>query len=234
MMSLFVGSFILIATLLASIGSGTSTQFITLHAMILVGGGSIGILFLATPAPVLKVLFNLGVRMVRRESGISDYRLVLQQLSSNPLANVSVENVLVRYACELWSRGIERDLFLTLLSEKRREIDLKNMDAVQALRNLAKYPPALGMTGTVIGMIGLFAELDKNRESIGHHLSMALTATFLGLIIANLVVSPLGDRLQIHQANAQQTNTHLYEILLLINNREPNVLVEEEINGRAA
>ncbi|CAN5705907.1 N/A [soil metagenome] len=234
MISLLIGSFILIATLVASIAVGSSTHFITLHAAILVGAGSVGILFLATPFPVLKVLFTLFSSMLRRELRITDYREVLQDLSRNPVAGVQVQHALIRYACELWSRGVERDLFLTLLSEKRREIDLKNQDAVHALKNLAKYPPALGMTGTVIGMIGLFAELDKNRNSIGHHLSMALTATFLGLVIANLIVSPLGDRLQIHQANAQQTNTHLYEILLLINNREPSALVEEEIDGRAA
>jgi chemotaxis protein MotA len=235
MFSLIIGSIILVGTLFYSLqNDGTATHFVTTHSLILVVIGSLGILFLSTPSAVLKVLAQLLVDLMRPEDRIGNYRNVLQELSKNPMANIKNKNALLSYANELWARGVERDLFLTLLSEKRREIDLRNMDAVQALKNLGKYPPALGMIGTVIGMLGLFANLDKNRDNIGKHLSLALTATFVGLVVSNIIASPLADRLQIHQAKAQQVNTHLYELLLLINNREPNTLIEEEINGRAA
>jgi chemotaxis protein MotA len=232
--TLVIGLLALIALSSAVLRGESSIVFYSLHSMLIVVGGTIVVLFLATPASVLKSLFQSVKSFVKPEESISDYTSNLQGLTANRLSKLNTENPLLVYASELWQQGVDHEMFTVLLSERRREIDLRSFDSVQSLKNLSKYPPALGMTGTVIGMMGLFADLDKNRAAIGQNLSLAMTATFLGLIISNLVISPLADRLQIQQAKNQQLNSHLYEILLLINRGESKTLIEGEIHGRAA
>ncbi|MCC6137386.1 MAG: MotA/TolQ/ExbB proton channel family protein, partial [Bdellovibrionaceae bacterium] len=94
-------------------------------------------------------------------------------------------------------------------------------------------PPALGMVGTVIGMVSLFQSLDGNKQSIGPSLALAMTATFLGLVLANALVMPLADRLQLKHTQEKQHLTHIYQILLLIGQNEPQNLVEDEVAKRA-
>ena len=112
------------------------------------------------------------------------------------------------------------------------EIENETIDAVQAFKNLAKYPPALGMTGTVIGMIGLFTNL-QDKSQIGSHLATAMTATFLGLVLTNMFISPLADRLQVRHINRKRMFGNVYQILLLINQDEPAQLVQSELDGRS-
>mgnify|MGYP000347895316 CR=1 FL=1 len=125
-------------------------------------------------------------------------------------------------------------LFIVLLSQKKNELVSEHSDSVQTMKNMAKYPPALGMAGTVMGMIALFSSLDSNQGNIGKDLALAMTATFFGLILANAVFSPLADRLQVNQVHNQRLYRSLYEILLLINQDEPGSLIMDEVDHRAA
>jgi chemotaxis protein MotA len=85
-----------------------------------------------------------------------------------------------------------------------------------------------------MGMISLFSALDENRSNIGSALSIAMTATFFGLVLANVFISPLADRLHVRQVHMHRTLENMYELLLLINQGEPTALIKEELNERAA
>ena len=130
-------------------------------------------------------------------------------------------------------QGISQDLFVVLLSQKRKEIEQRSVDAIQCLKNLAKYPPALGMAGTVMGIVTLFQSLDGGKDKIGPALALAMTATFFGLAIANGIVMPLSDRLQIRHLSQTHYLTNVYQVLLLINQDESSHLIEEEVQYRA-
>ncbi|MBC7662110.1 MAG: MotA/TolQ/ExbB proton channel family protein [Chitinophagaceae bacterium] len=104
-----------------------------------------------------------------------------------------------------------------------------------AYRNLAKYPPALGMTGTVMGLVSLFSILgDNNKTALGPALALAITATFFGLILSNCFVTPLADHLHIKHMQDEKVYTGVYQILILINRNEPARLISDEVKGREA
>ena len=65
-------------------------------------------------------------------------------------------------------------------------------------------------------------------------LSLAMTATFYGLILTNTVISPMADRLQVKHVQESQTNQGIYELLLLINRGESSSFIEDEMRYRAA
>jgi chemotaxis protein MotA len=165
----------------------------------------------------------------------SDFWPEFQLLAKEKSLNSRSSNALINAAQTFWETGISNELFIVMLSQKRRDLENENFDAVHALRNLAKYPPALGMIGTVVGLVGLFSNLGSvNKSGLGPSLALAMTATFFGLILANTLITPLADRLQLHYLWQKRIYGEIYQILLLINRGESLELVEDDHNKSQA
>lgn len=68
--------------------------------------------------------------------------------------------------------------------------------AVHAVwRAMADAAPAMGMIGTVVGLIRMFARMD-DPSAIGPGMALALTTTLYGIIVANVLAGPLAARLE--------------------------------------
>lgn len=213
---------------------GNFETYLQWHSIILVICGTAALFFVTTPQSILKELVRALVALLKPDGQFSTVSVELQELMKTRSLSKASGNELIQYASDLWTKGVEPDLFIVLLSERKVQQDAKMAGVTQAFKNLAKYPPALGMCGTVMGMISLFSALDSKKDNIGISLSVAMTATFLGLFLSNFFLSPLADRLHIKQMQQARLYENIYEVLLLINRDEPAVLIQEEINDRAA
>lgn len=234
-MSTLIPGFIAILAIVAiSVGGGRFQTYFQMHSMILVLGGTAAIFALSTPFGVVKSVYRSLIDLFKPEESFSSYQSDLNSLLKNKRLSGPSASPLIAYASELWEQGVDADLFVVLVAQKRSELEAKYADSVQSLKNLSKYPPALGMIGTVMGMVSLFTSLDENRAHIGTHLSLAMTATFFGLIAANAVIAPLADRVQVRQVQQHRLLANLYEILLLINRDEPSSLINDEVVSRAS
>lgn len=60
--------------------------------------------------------------------------------------------------------------------------------------SIADAAPALGMAGTIIGLVGMFAAMD-DPASLGPSMALALLTTFYGVVIANILAAPVAARL---------------------------------------
>lgn len=234
MIGLAVGFLTILSVMYVAIGSGNIVYYFQPHSILIVIGGTAALLIYSTPVIVLKSLFRSVERLMHEAKSFEFFSPELQALAKSREQSRPSRNPLINYAVDLWGQGIDPDLFIVLLSQKKNELLSEQTDAVQALKNLAKYPPALGMAGTVMGMIALFSSLDSKKESIGSDLALAMTATFFGLILANALIAPLADRLQVQQVRDQRLYQAIYEVLLLINSGESEFLVEDEVKKRAA
>lgn len=232
MISLFIGFGLISAILFWSIRLDYNT-YLQLHSFVIVIGGTFAVLLFSNPLKILKDLYESILTLFNTQKTLTDYSGALNIVVKNKSKEISATHPLIEYASQLWVQGIDSELFIPLISQKRRDLEFKYSEAIMALKSLNKYPPALGMAGTVMGMITLFSNLDSSKDKIGSSLSIAMTATFFGLILSNMLISPLADRLQMMQAQQQKTLDALYEIILLINRDEADSLIIEELNERA-
>lgn len=232
MFTLFMGLFCISAILVWSIQSDFNI-YLQLHSFMIVVVGTFSILLYSTPFKSLKSLWNSIKALFKAEESFDDFTEDLKKIASNKNTELKNSHPLLEYASQLWAQGLDPDLFVPLLSQKRRDLEAKETDAIMALKSLNKYPPALGMAGTVMGMVTLFSNLDNSKDKIGISLSIAMTATFFGLILSNMLISPLADRLQILQASNLRVTDNLYEVILLINRNEAASLVADEMRERA-
>lgn len=121
---------------------------------------------------------------------------------------------------------IEEIMFVDL--EQRQE---RQLHEVEIIKNLAKYPPAFGMIGTVIGLIGLLSKMNMNGAEfeIGSSMAIALLTTLYGLVLANYFLIPMSDNL-LHRLNLHlQFRKIIIEGILMLKNKEDPLAIREAL-----
>jgi|GEM_PF-1062420 len=235
MFSLPVGIIMIVLTVFYAVDVKTWPLFVNVHAIMVVIFGTASVLVLSNPT---KVLVNLGralLELFRPQRSVSDLWPELEELAKNQRLSAPSKDKLIASAAGLWESGVSSDLFIAMISQKRNELEMAYVDAVQALRNLSKYPPALGMLGTVVGLVSLFSNLGaSNKAGLGPALALAMTATFFGLVLANAIIMPLADRLHVHHMNQKRLLIETYQVLLLINRGESLELLDEDRTTKIA
>jgi chemotaxis protein MotA len=228
MITLPIGIAVLISTFVYLLLEVDLATLVNMHSIVIVCFGTVGILFLSIP-----LRNTIGLMRSVRDLRITELpnkvinKTILEIARNRQKKQPSHIHPLINYIQDLWQQGLESDLIAILLTQRLEELNARSEQPVASLRNLAKYPPALGMTGTVIGMITLFASLDKaDKGNIGSSLAFAMTATFFGLVIANFIILPIADRVHIRHLSRVKRNELVYHSLLLINQNEPAGVIE--------
>ncbi len=60
---------------------------------------------------------------------------------------------------------------------------------------VADVSPAIGMVGTIFGLVRLFSDLD-NAANMGSAMALALLTTLYGLLLSNVIAAPISYRFQ--------------------------------------
>jgi chemotaxis protein MotA len=84
---------------------------------------------------------------------------------------------------------------------------------------VADAAPAMGMAGTILGLVSMFAGMD-DPATIGPAMALALLTTFHGMVVANMVAGPIARRLERLSAAEIAWQRALGEQLVAIGRRE--------------
>ncbi len=218
-----------------SLATGGWQLYLNSHALLMVFGGSIVVALISTPMSTARLMGRAIGELFERDLTLQQAMPGLLAFANDRGAASARSLPLIGYAQELWQRGLSHELFSALLSQHRDQLEVERGEAILALRNLAKYPPALGMAGTVTGMVGLFANLGPDSSKVvGPDLAIAMTSTFYGLVLAHLVVMPLADRLLVRLMQRKTLLNAVHEVIVLVHQGEPTVLIEREVKRLAA
>jgi len=91
-----------------------------------------------------------------------------------------------------------------LLRARRRARVERHAAAADVWAGAAEAAPAMGMVGTLIGLVGMFMKM-QDPSAIGAAMAVALLATLYGALIGNLIAMPVAARLRRHgRAEASQ------------------------------
>ncbi|MGK5084272.1 MotA/TolQ/ExbB proton channel family protein [Bdellovibrionota bacterium FG-1] len=235
MITLPLGSLIMAAVLAFALGDMNPKTLLNMHSIILVFVGTIGVLGISSPGTEIVGLFKSLWALKNPDVSRQVINQGLRQLSRKRDAVVKKPHSLIGFAQNLWAEGHDPEIFGILLQQRVDELNSTTEQAVATIRNLAKYPPALGMTGTVIGLVSLFSGLTPDRRGqLGPSLALAMTATFYGLILSNVFLMPLADRIYVQHLRKSRQNEHICQVLMLIHQGESPDVIEEELGGHAA
>ncbi len=235
MYKLLLGTALVLASIAFTAQEDFFQLFLNLHAISIVFGGTVAILIASTPKKSVRKIFKLLIELANDKTNSATLRSELTELTKRRKLSTPSTNVLINYAASLWDDGVEPSLINSLLDQKRIEIIDEYHNTVAVLKNLAKYPPALGMTGTVVGLVSMFSKLNESgTENIGFALALALTATFYGLFLSNCFILPFADHCQIYTKQREQQLDQVYQTLAMINADIAGSIIEKEVSNRAA
>lgn len=106
-----------------------------------------------------------------------------------------VEDDFLRGGMRLVVDGSDPDVIKSVLYSDLDKIEGRHQKGIDFFGNWGTLGPAFGMIGTLIGLVGMMANLEDT-ASIGKNMGVALITTFYGSILANLFLIPIQKKLE--------------------------------------
>lgn len=97
---------------------------------------------------------------------------------------------------------------------------------------IADAAPAMGMAGTIVGLVGMFASMDDPAR-IGPSMALALLMTLYGLVLANFIAAPIAARLSDLSERELNWQRELCRRMLAVARRETAQVRRANIRGVA-
>lgn len=114
---------------------------------------------------------------------------------------LSLENSLGQIKDEFLASGVRLVIDGTaapeieqILSAELESMDQRHSQGKGILDLTAKYAPAYGMIGTLMGLVAMLKNMDDPKK-IGPGMAVAILTTFYGAMIANVLCLPMADKL---------------------------------------
>jgi chemotaxis protein MotA len=101
----------------------------------------------------------------------------------------------VQQALIMVADGSTGDVIERVLKTEIAATSSRHTKGASVLRKAAEVAPAMGLIGTLVGLVEMLGRLD-DPATIGPAMAVALLTTFYGAVLANVVLSPLASKLE--------------------------------------
>lgn len=233
-----VGGFALVIG--AIVTQGDFGIFISLSAILIVGGGVISSSFVNYTIAEVKntvsltleylksrqsdlrtdiELMNMFARKARRE-GLLRLEEDVRHVNNNYLQN----------GLQLAIDGTEKNTLITILDDQLESARRNLNKSVSILYSMANYSPAFGMIGTVIGLILMLQNI-QDPEALGAGLAVALLTTLYGTVFANMIFTPLAGKLE-YLGEKQLIRNEMFKsaIISIVDEENPRLMENKMLN----
>ena len=126
--------------------------------------------------------------------------------------------------------GSDPELVKSVLETELVFVRERHSSGQAILLQMSSYSPAFGMIGTLIGLINMLKKLD-DPSSLGPSMAVALVTTFYGVILANLLFTPLAKKLAAQSADECLRKEMVLEGILSIQDGENPRIIREKLNA---
>ena len=238
-----------VATFVGFIGSIAMVGF-----AIIVGGGSV-MAFLHIPSILLVVvcpflmLFTFSsmrevlgifgiINLTFKTPNFNEQGIILKLMAMSEKARreglLALEEELEDLDDEFMKKGLrlvvdgsDAEVIKNLLENELNQMQERHINKIGILNMWGALAPAVGMMGTVIGLIGMLRNLE-DRAALGPNMAIALITTFYGALVANFMMIPWSGKLKTYDAMETKVKEMQIEGILSIQAGDnPRVLAQK-------
>ena len=215
-------------------------MFIDIPSLFIVAGGTVGAVLIVCPleqflksiSVVTKVFLNkkksareIIEQMVyfatrARREGI----LALEEEAEN------ASDQFLKQGIQLAVDGTSPEAIKAILENEILALEERHKDGQNILKAGGAYAPAMGMVGTLIGLVLMLATLD-DPSTIGPKMAVALITTLYGALLSNLLFLPMADKLKTRSKDEIALKSVMIEGILSIQSGDNPRLVEQKLNA---
>ena len=140
------------------------------------------------------------------------------------LEAVEIEDEFLAKGMRMIADGFDLHIIRETL-ERERDLHIERLEDANKLFNfMGNAAPGMGMVGTIIGLVSMFAHMDDPKK-IGPGMAVALLTTLYGAVMANVVALPIADKLQIKSLEENINHTLVIDgVLMIRENKSPAVI----------
>lgn len=124
--------------------------------------------------------------------------------------------------------GTDPELIEQIMQAELEAVEDRHSDGKALFDNMAKYGPAFGMIGTLIGLVIMLQNM-QDPSKIGPAMAVALLTTFYGSIIANLIALPIGDKLALRSKHELMLKSIVIRGVMAIQSGDNPRIVEQKL-----
>jgi chemotaxis protein MotA len=169
-------------------------------AFAVVVAGTCSVLIITRPKKSLRYIFKnimksiFGFKRNKVNFAKKCFDCVANKTFTDP-DHKKIEDKIIIDGLEMIELGFSKEKIEDALSDRY----LNHKKAIGTIaawfKRCAKYPPAFGLGGTVLGLIHLMKGISAGADpkETGIRMAIALVATFYGLILSNLILNPLSE-----------------------------------------
>ena len=214
----------------AIFSGGSAGAFLNTPSLLIVLGGTFGVLMACfslrdiregvsyaltaisrdknVPNEVAEQLFQMA--QVARQRGMLQFQNTVQQVTGQPMLTKGLR---------LIAEGATDADISRILSNEAQQISQARNRSITILRRGAGISPAMGLIGTLIGLVQMLAQLD-DPSTIGPSMAVALLTTFYGVILSNMVFTPLVSKLEQNSEEEDMVNRMYISAAISIRRQE--------------
>jgi chemotaxis protein MotA len=218
---------------------GGLNAFIDIQSLMIVLGGTIGATLVAFPlsdvtgviSAVMKAFFHSSEPISELVPRMVEYAKVARRDGVLALENVAgdTDDPFMRQGIQLVVDGTEPELTRQILETEIDKISQRHGIGASILEAMGTFSPAMGMIGTLIGLIFMLQSLD-DPSTIGPSMSIALITTFYGALFANLIFLPLSEKLKKRSNEEMLYKEMAMAGILSIQSGDVPRIVEQKLN----
>ncbi|MEM7646468.1 MAG: flagellar motor protein PomA [Pseudomonadota bacterium] len=211
-----------IATLIGMLGAMTVViaailigpnpmMFVDITSILIVCGGSafvVAMKFSMKELPnAVKVAFKAFSSKVDKPEDLIDqvYELAKAAKKSGILAleSFDIQNGFLGRGIMMLVDGYDPQVIRDILTKERELTITRHQQGRKIFESLTDVAPAMGMIGTLIGLVQMLSNM-KDPKSIGPAMAVALLTTLYGAVIANMIASPIADKLALRSKEEEK------------------------------
>jgi chemotaxis protein MotA len=219
--------------IVAAIALGSSPMvFVNPVSLIIVIGGSLLVVLSQMTFGEIRQAMTAMIRAFRSnlpdtESTIDemlDIAKIARKSGLLALEDHESDSRFLKQGLQMLADGYSADMLRDILDKERLLTLERNRAGARAFTLLGDVAPAMGMIGTLIGLVDMLSNMD-DPASIGPAMAVALLTTLYGVLIANIIAGPLAEKLELRTVQQEQLQALWTDALMAIQQgRNPRVV----------
>ena len=219
---------------------GPLTIFIDVPSVLIVFGGTIGCTLIHYPFKEIASAVAVGKKAVFvQEMAINALITQLMEYANKARkegilalqgAMEAVQDDFLKKAMQMAVDGQEPATLRDMLNTEIEYIQMRHEQGAAIFSTLAAYAPAMGMIGTLIGLVQMLQNM-SDPSAIGPAMAVALITTFYGAIIANVICLPISGKLKGRSTSEVLVKTLIIEGMQSILSGENPRIMEQKLHA---
>ncbi len=222
------------------VSHGNLGMFYSLEGVLMVGVGSVSVIFMAMPMEKIKCLpgymkrfmFHKGmpaeevVKLIGKLSERARRDGILALESEMP----NIKDSFLQAGLKMAVDGVEPANIESTCRIELAAMGERHKAGKKVFDLLKVYGPGYGLVGTLVGQVGLFGNLGSaDIGQLGHALAIAVVATMYGAVLANAIAGPIGDKLSLRSSEEMQSREMMLQAILSIQAGDNPRVTEEKM-----